>query len=47
MEDILQRDTQGLGKQFDAAIEEGLRIGVSYQDMIKILEEREGGKADA
>ncbi len=34
-------------KQFDAAIEEGLRIGVSYQDMIKILEEREGGKADA
>ena len=27
-------------KQFDAAIEEGLRIGVSYQDMIKILEER-------
>ena len=34
-------------KQFDAAIEEGLRIGVSYQDMIKILEEREGRKADA
>ena len=34
-------------KQFDAAIEEGLHIGVSYQDMIKILEEREGGKADA
>lgn len=34
-------------KQFDAAIKEGLRIGVSYQDMIKILEEREGGKADA
>ena len=34
-------------KQFDAAIEEGLRIGVSYQDMIKILEEREGGQADA
>ena len=34
-------------KQFDVAIEEGLRIGVSYQDMIKILEEREGGKADA
>jgi DNA-binding transcriptional regulator YhcF (GntR family) len=34
-------------KQFDAAIEEGLRIGVSYQDMIKILEEREGGKTDA
>ena len=34
-------------KHFDAAIEEGLRIGVSYQDMIKILEEREGGKADA
>ena len=34
-------------KQFDAAIEEVLRIGVSYQDMIKILEEREGGKADA
>lgn len=34
-------------KQFDAAIEEGLRIGVSYQDMVKILEEREGGKTDA
>ena len=34
-------------KQFDAAIEVGLRFGVSYLDMIKILEEREGGKADA
>ena len=34
-------------KQFDAAIEEGLRIAVSYQDMIKILEEREGATADA
>ena len=34
-------------KQFDAAIAEGLRIGVRYQDMIKILEVREGGKADA
>ena len=34
-------------KQFDAAIEEGLRIGVSYQDMIKILEEREAAKAEA
>ena len=34
-------------KQFDAAIEEGLRIGVSYQDMIKILEEREAPPADA
>lgn len=32
---------------FDAAIEEGLRIGVSFKDMIKILEEREGGKTDA
>ena len=34
-------------KQFDAAIEEGLRISVSHQDMIKILVERQGGKADA
>ena len=28
-------------KQFGAAIEEGLRIGVSFEDMIKILEEKE------
>mgnify|MGYP000179164785 CR=1 FL=1 len=47
MEDILQRGYARTGKNSDAAIEEGLRIGVSYQDMIKILEEREGGKADA
>ena len=33
-------------KQFDAAIEEALRIGVSYQDMIKILEKRKRGKTD-
>lgn len=34
-------------KQFDTAIEEGLRIGVNYQDMINMLEERKGGKTDA
>ena len=34
-------------KQFEVAIEEGLRIGVIFKDMIKILEEREGGKTDA
>ena len=27
-------------KQFDTAIEEGLRIGVNYQNMINMLEER-------
>lgn len=34
-------------KQFDTAIEEGLRIGVNYQNMINMLEERKGGKTDA
>ena len=35
-------------KQFDAAIRKrDFALVVSYQDMIKILEEREGGKADA
>ena len=34
-------------KQFDTAIEEGLRIGVNYQDMINMLEQRKGGKTDA
>ena len=33
-------------EQFNTAIEEGLRIGVSCRDMIKMLEEKEGGKAD-
>ncbi len=34
-------------KQFEATIEEGMRIGVSLEDMIKILEEKEGGRTDA
>ncbi len=34
-------------KQFEATIEEGMRIGVSFEDMIKILEEKEGGRTDA
>ena len=33
-------------EQFNTAIEEGLRIGVSCRDMTKMLEEKEGGKAD-
>ena len=33
-------------EQLNTAIEEGLRIGVSCRDMIKMLEEKEGGKAD-
>lgn len=33
-------------EQFNTAIEEGLRIGVSCRDMIKMLEEKKGGKAD-
>ena len=46
----LERLQAGIRKdweeQFNTAIEEGLRIGVSCRDMIKMLEEKEGGKAD-
>ena len=31
-------------EQFNTAIEEGLRIGVSCRDMIKMLEEKEGAR---
>ncbi len=44
---LAERMRKDWEKQFEATIEEGMRIGVSFEDMIKILEEKEGGRTDA